>query len=50
MEDSKIEERKNFMKRKLLKQTYTFSHYSCIPGPVEEERGVCCESPQEEDQ
>lgn len=49
MEDSKIEERKNFMKRKRLKTRSHIIHNSCIPGSLEEERGVCCQSPQKED-
>ena len=46
MEDSKIEERKNFMKRKRLKTRSHIIHNSCIPGSLEEERGVCCQFAQ----
>ncbi len=44
MEDSKVEERKNFMKRNIDSLTLN----SFLLGSLEEERRICCESPQEE--
>lgn len=53
MEDSRTEDRKNFMKRKLfytLESMALTNYYSCLLRPHEEKRIVCCQFEEIKDQ